>query len=161
MNLITNDMDVFFEKFKEVFWLLIGALSSVLMPVRETLVLLFVAFVFNIITGIVADIHVNKAKFDLKKAFNAISQLTFYITCVVFLNYGTTLIHEESIGVIAVKWLTYIVVYFYLTNIFKNARQVFPNSQAINFTYELLSTEIFNRLKNMVGYKNKDHEKDK
>lgn len=146
-------MDLVLEKIKELFWALITALSSVLMPVKETLILLFLSFIFNIITGIITDVHVNKAKFNLKKAFNAISQLTFYATCVVFLNYGTTLINEQAIGIIAVKWLTYIVVYFYLTNIFKNARQVYPNNQAINFIYELLSTELFDRLKNMVGYK--------
>jgi len=151
-------MDLFIEKVKELFWTLITALSSVLMPVKETLILLFISFVFNIITGIITDVHVNKANFDLKKAFNAITQLTFYATCVVFLNYGTSLINEQAIGIIAVKWLTYIVVYFYLTNIFKNARQVYPRSQAINFIYELLSTEIFDRLKNMVGAKKQSND---
>lgn len=150
-----SDMDLFVEKLKELFWLIMSALTSVLMPVKETLILLFITFVFNILTGIITDVHVNKAKFNLKKAFSAISQLTFYATCVVFLNYGTSLINEEQIGIIAVKWLTYIVVYFYLTNIFKNARQVYPNNPAINFIYELLSTELFDRLKNMVGYKTK------
>lgn len=148
-------MDIFIEKIKELFWLVISALSSVLMPVKETLILLFITFVFNIITGIITDVHVNKAKFNLKKAFDAISQLTFYATCVVFLNYGASLINEQQIGVIAVKWLTYIVVYFYLTNIFKNAKQLYPKNQAISFIYELLSTELFDRLKNMVGYKTK------
>lgn len=147
------DMDIFIEKIKELFWLVISALSSVLMPVKETLILLFITFVFNIITGIITDVHVNKAKFNLKKAFDAISQLTFYATCVVFLNYGASLINEQQIGVIAVKWLTYIVVYFYLTNIFKNAKQLYPKNQAISFIYELLSTELFDRLKNMVGFK--------
>ncbi len=146
-------MDIFIEKIKELFWLVISALSSVLMPVKETLILLFITFVFNIITGIITDVHVNKAKFNLKKAFDAISQLTFYATCVVFLNYGASLINEQQIGVIAVKWLTYIVVYFYLTNIFKNAKQLYPKNQAISFIYELLSTELFDRLKNMVGFK--------
>ncbi len=152
-------MDIFLLKLKELFWIVIASLSSVLMPVKETLILLFISFIFNIITGIIADVHVNKASFNLKKAFNAISQLTFYATCVVFLDYGTTLINEHQIGVIAVKWLTYIVVYFYLTNIFKNARLLYPANAAVNFIYELLSTELFDRLKNMVGYKNNSNEK--
>ncbi len=152
-------MDLIFEKLKELFWFVFASISSVLMPVKETLILLFISFIFNIITGIIADVHVNKASFNLKKAFNAISQLTFYATCVVFLNYGTSLIDEQQVGVIAVKWLTYIVVYFYLTNIFKNARQLYPQNQAISFIYELLSTELFDRLKNMVGYKKSDSEK--
>ena len=146
-------MDTFLLKIKELFWIIVASLSSVLIPVKETLILLFISFIFNIITGIIADVHVNKASFNIKKAFNAISQLTFYATCVVFLNYGTTLIQEQQVGLVAVKWLTYIVVYFYLTNIFKNARLLYPTNQAINFIYELLSTELFDRLKTMVGYK--------
>ena len=159
MEQITSDMDLLFEKLKELFWVIVASLSSVLMPVKETLILLFISFVFNIITGIIADVHVNKANFNLKKAFNAVSQLTFYATCVVFLNYGASLIGEQQIGVVAVKWLTYIVVYFYLTNIFKNARLLYPTNPAINFIYELLSTELFDRLKNMIGYKKNSNEK--
>lgn len=150
--------DSFFEKVKELFWVVITGLASVLTPVENTLKLLFIAFVFNIITGIITDVHVNKAKFQLKKAFNAITQLMFYAACVVFFDYGARLLNEPNIGITAVKWLSYIVVYFYLTNIFKNARLVYPKSFAINFVYELLSTEIFERLKNIVGYKGKHHD---
>lgn len=152
---IVKTMDIIIERTKEAFWLAITAFASILSPVKNVLYLLLISFVFNIITGIIADVHVNKSKFNLKKAFNAITQLAFYAVCVVFLDYGARLIEEPTIAVTAVKWLTYIVVYFYLTNIFKNARQVYPDNLAINFIYELLSTEIFDRLKSMVGYKNK------
>ncbi len=148
-------MDIILERTKELFWLFVTALASVLTPVENTLKLLFIAFIFNIATGIITDVHVNKAKFQLKKAFNAITQLMFYAACVVFLDYGARLLSEPGIGITAVKWLTYVVVYFYLTNIFKNARLVYPKNPALNFIYELLSTEIFDRLKNMVGYKSR------
>lgn len=150
-------MEVFFDKAKELFWVFFTALTSTLIPVRETLILLFISFAFNIIMGIIADVHINKEKFKISKAFSAVIQLTFYAACTVFLNYGATLIDEPSIGVTAVKWLTYIVVYFYLTNIFKNAKLIWPANPAIKFIYELLSTELFDRLKNMVGYKSKDN----
>lgn len=150
---LTSDMDIIIEKAKSLFWIAITALASVFSPVENVLKLLMLAFIFNIITGIIADIHVNRAKFNLKKAFNAITQLSFYAMCVVFLDYGSKLIEEPSLGITAVKWLTYVVVYFYLTNIFKNAKQIYPTSQAINFIYDLLSTQIFDRLKEMVGYK--------
>ncbi len=153
MSLITKKMDIIIEKTKELFWLFVTAFISVLSPVQNVLILLFIAFLFNIATGIIADVHVNKAKFSLKKAFNAITQLTFYATCVVFLDYGARLLGEPGIGVTAVKWMTYIVVYFYLTNIFRNARLVYPKNATINFIYELLSTEIFEKLKIFIGYK--------
>lgn len=157
----TAIMEDVFVRAKELGYIIIAGIGSALLPVQDILVLLSLGFVFNIITGIVTDIHVNKAHFDIKKAFNAITQLTFWATLVVFLDYGSRRMGEPQMGVTAVKWITMIVIYFYLTNIFKNARQVYPNSQAINFVYELLSTEIFARLKNMVGIKNSNNEEDK
>ena len=154
-------MEDVFVRAKELGYIIIAGIGSALLPVQDILVLLSLGFVFNIITGIVTDIHVNKAHFDIKKAFNAITQLTFWATLVVFLDYGSRRMGEPQMGITAVKWITMIVIYFYLTNIFKNARQVYPKSQAINFVYELLSTEIFARLKNMVGIKNSNNEEDK
>mgnify|MGYP000873564124 CR=1 FL=1 len=149
-------MEDFIDRVKELGYLIIAGIGSALMPVQDILILLSLGFVFNIFTGIVTDIHVNKARFDIKKAFNAITQLTFWATLVVFLDYGSRRMGEPQMGITAVKWVTMIVIYFYLTNIFKNARQVYPRSQAISFVYELLSTEIFSRLKNIVGFKKND-----
>lgn len=155
MKLIAKEMDTLIDKTKELFWVLFAALVSVFSPVRNVLILLFIAFMFNILSGIIAGVNVNNEKFSMKKAFNAITQLLFYAACVIFLDYGARLIAEPEIGSLTIKWLTYIVVYFYLANIFRNAHIVYPKSQAISFIYELLSTEIFNRLKNYVGYKKK------
>lgn len=147
-------MEDFAERFKELFWIVITAIGSLLLPIREILILLSLGFVFNIFTGIVADIHVNRAQFSIKKAFSAITQLTFFMAAVFFLDYGSKLIHDAQIGQTSVKWLTLIVSYFYLVNIFRNAKQVFPKNQAIAFIYEILSTEIFMRLKALItGYR--------
>lgn len=155
-------MDIFMDRIKELYCLLLTALVSVFSPVKHALVFLMIAFMFNIINGIITDVHVNRAPFSLKKAFSAFSQLLFYAVCVVFLDHGARLMGDTEIGVTAVKWLTYIVVYFYLTNIFRNARLVYPKSAAIKFIYDLLSTEIFSRLKEMIGIRNnnKDYHND-
>lgn len=155
-------MDTLIDRLKELYWIILAALISAFSPVRNALIFLMLAFIFNIITGIIADIHVNKASFSLKKAFNAFSQLLFYAVCVVFIDYGARLMGDSDIGVTAVKWLTYIVVYFYFTNIFRNARNIYPRSATIRFIYDLLSTEIFSRLKSMIGFNtNKNYHNDK
>lgn len=146
-------MELFMERFKDAFWFVITALLTVIDPVKNVLVFLLIAFLFNIVMGIVADIHVNKASFRINKAFNAFAQLFFYGCCAVFFDFGPRLMGDAEIGETAVKWLTYIVIYFYATNIFKNATSVWPRNKAIKFIYELLSTEIFDRLKSMVGYR--------
>lgn len=157
----TAIMENFVDRLKELMYLIVAGIGSALLPVQDILILLSMGFVFNIFTGIVTDIHVNYARFDIKKAFSAITQLTFYATCVVFLNHGAKLLDEPQMGIVAVKWVTMIVIYFYLTNIFKNAKQVYPRNLAISFIYEILSTEIFTRLKETIGIKNNNDEKDK
>lgn len=145
-------IDQVIESTKQTMWLFITVVASIFTPVKNILIVLFLAFLFNIIMGIITDVHVNKKAFNIKKAFNALSQLLFYFACVLFVDYGAQLLSEPSLGALGIKWLTYIVVYFYFTNIFKNASLKFPSSQAIRFIYELLSTEIFDRLKNMIGF---------
>jgi len=149
------EMEDFIERFKELIWVVITAIGSLLLPIREILILLSLGFVFNIITGIIADVHVNRQQFSIKKAFSAISQAAFFMACVFFLDYGSKLLHDAQIGQTSVRWLTLIVSYFYLVNIFRNAKLIFPKNLAISFIYELLSTEIFLRLKEMVGIKTK------
>jgi len=151
-----DNIDFVVDRAKELYWWVATAVLSVLVPVEDILIVLFYAFLFNIVIGIITDVHVNKAKFSINKAFNAFSQLAFYGACVVFLDIAAKRLDEPDMGITAVKWLTIIVLYFYLTNIFKNARQIFPKSQAIAFIDELLSTELFSRLKNMFGIKKKE-----
>lgn len=152
-------IDSILESSKEIMWLIVSAIVSVFAPVQNILLLLFWAFLFNIIVGIIADVNVNKKRFDLKKAFTAISQLLFYFACIIFLSHGAELLGDEKIGTLGVKWVTCIVSYFYLTNIFRNASQLFPKNEAVKFIYELLSTEIFNRLKEMLGFKTNGNDK--
>lgn len=131
----------------------ITGIVSVFSPLHDVLFALFLSFAFNIATGIIADIHANKEEFKIKKAFEAIVHLTFYVALVYFIyNIALSLGDAES-GRIGVKWATYIVVYFYLTNILRNASLCFPNNQTISFLYMVLTTQIFAKLKDMLGIK--------
>lgn len=44
------------------------------------------------------------------------------------------------------------VGYFYLTNIFRNAKLLFPNSKSVEFIYSFLSTEVLYKLKEYLGF---------
>lgn len=145
------------EQAKQMFWAFITGIISIFTPIWPILLLLSFAFTFNIIIGIRADKKVNKTSFKIGKAFEALSQLMFFFACVVFLSHGAQLLGEPSYGKVGVKWLTCIVIYFYFTNIFKNARLIHPKSEAISFIYDLLSTEIFDRLKKMIGVDTKSN----
>lgn len=150
MDELINQLIGFFKPF---ILLIITALISAVSPIGDVLVALFFAFLFNIFTGIVTDVHVNKKDFCIKKAFDAITQLLLYATLIVFVHFITTRLKDFSIGETGVKWITYIVVYYYLTNILRNAKKVFPKSSAILFMYDVMSTQVFTKLKEFIGMK--------
>ena len=59
-------------------------------------------------------------------------------------------------GTTMVTWLTYIVGYFYVTNIFRNAEIIFPRIKSIAFIYSFLSTEVIYKLKDFLGFKKEE-----
>jgi len=138
---------------KPFFLFAVTGIVSVFSPLHDVFLALIMSFIFNIVTGIIADVHVNKEDFKIKKAFEAIVHLTFYVALVLFIHNIAVNLGDLEAGRIGVKWATYIVVYFYLTNILRNASLVYPKNAAITFMYMVLTTQIFAKLKELIGIK--------
>lgn len=143
------------EQLKQALWIIFTGIVSMFCSILGFMILLAIGFIFNFLVGMTADRKLNDRGFDQDKAFKAIKHLGFFFATIVFLSIGAVLIKEESYGEFGAKWLTCVVVYFYLTNIFRNAHLMDPQNETIKFIYELLTTEIFGRLKEMIGIKNK------
>jgi hypothetical protein len=125
----------------------ITAISAVLNPIQEILWVLSATFIFNIITGIVTDIHANKSEFNLKKAFSAFFQMALVMALVYYLHGVFEQLKMDSVGHEVIKWIAILAVYFYTTNIFRNATLMYPKNRLFAFIYELLTTQIFARIK--------------
>jgi hypothetical protein len=151
MNLINEFITHLSAFCKSTLLLILSGLASIFSPIQNVLLLLFGAFLFNIILGLAADIHAHKQHFSLKKAFDAILQLTFYTSLLIFIRNGAQLLKDNAMGEFGVKWVTYVVVYFYLTNILRNTILIFPRNKAIAFMYKFLTTEIMNRIKSTLS----------
>lgn len=124
-------------------------------------VALGVGFLFNFLMGMGADVSNQNDKddsFSIKKAAEGVKLLMFYAVTI-FCVYGMTY-KDQNISETMIKWLTYIVDYFYLTNIFRNAKKIFPENRGIEFIYMFLSTEVFYKLKNVLGFKNINSKED-
>ena len=93
----------------------------------------------------------NKKDFSMKKATEGIKLFMFYVITVFFI--FAVLHRNVEFANEVVNWLTYIVCYFFTTNIFRNAKICFPNSKSISFLYHLLSTEIFVGIKKLISQK--------
>lgn len=122
---------------------------------QHAFIALFCGFVLNFFMGMGADAaDKTRENFSIKKATEGVKLLMFYIV-IIFCLYGMTY-REPRLSDNIIKWLTYIVSYFYLTNIFRNAEKIFPSSKAVSFIYMFLSTEVFIRLKSALGIKNRN-----
>ncbi|MEI6554751.1 MAG: hypothetical protein WCL70_04125 [Paludibacter sp.] len=141
-----------YETLKPYTVLFITTIAAVFNPIQNVLWVLFATFAFNIFTGIIADVNVNKAKFSLNKAFMAIFQMAFLMALVYYLHGAFTALKMPSLGSESIKWIALLTVYFYTTNIIRNAKLVFPKNKLFAFLYEVLTTEIFNRLKSALMF---------
>ena len=81
--------------------------------------------------------------------------LLFYFALIIFIHIAMSTQYLET-GSTMVTWLTYIVGYFYMTNIFRNAVIIFPGSKSIAFIYSFLSTEVIYKLKEFLGFKKEE-----
>ena len=136
-----------YETCKPYLVVLFASVAAIINPIQNVLWVLSATFIFNIITGIVTDIHVNKADFDLKKAFAAIFQMAFIMALVYYMHGVFEQLRMDTIGHEIIKWIAILAVYFYTTNIFRNMTLMYPTNKLFTFTYELLTTQIFTRIK--------------
>ena len=136
---------------KNIFIFALTALMGIITTAQWSFIALFFGFVFNFFIGMNADRVRNKKDFSMKKATDGIKLFMFYVITVFFI---FAVLHKNvEFANDVVNWLTYIVCYFFTTNIFRNAKICFPNSKSISFIYHLLSTEIFEGMKKMISQK--------
>jgi hypothetical protein len=158
MEQLMNICDKIGEFVKPMLIFVISAILSVLLPVKDVLVILLGAAFFNWFIGLITDIHVNHAKYSNKKSFEAITQLLLYGGLVMFVRFAFFMQGDGTTGDLIVKYITYIVIYFYTANILKNSKDIYPKSKAIELMYQIVTTEIYKELKNRLKIKKDETE---
>jgi len=120
---------------------------SLVSPIYYVFIALFVAWLFNFFMGMKTDKKVNGRDFSIKKAFDSIKQIGFLGMAALMVYFIPYLMGDKWLGIKGINAVTYIVFYFYLTNSFRNATLYWPNKKEIAFIYEVLTTQIFTRLR--------------
>jgi len=149
-------MSHFWQNLKPVLLVVITGFTSLFSPIQDVLQVLLMAFLFNIFAGIATDSNINKTRFCLKKAFESFKQLLFYVILIYFIHNIFDSLGNDEWGHVGIKWITMTVVYFYMTNILRNTSLLFPKNKAIEFIYIVLTTRIFEKLKNYLGINKND-----
>ena len=127
------------------------AVLSIITTAEGAFIALAFGFMLNFFIGMNADRIKHGKEFSLRKATEGIKLFMFYVIIVFFV--FAILYNKQEFANDVVNWLTYIVSYFYLTNIFRNAKTCFPESRSIDFIYKFLSTEVFAGMKQLLSKK--------
>lgn len=125
----------------------LSILLSVIAPTKGLIIALMIMCGWNIWCGMRADgviIHTCK-NFSKKKFVGALKELLLYIAIIYLIRSVTWLCGDNSEGMYAIKTLTYVFMYVYLQQSFKNLIIAYPHNIAIWMIYLFIRLE-FNKM---------------
>ena len=134
------------------------SLLAYLRPIEGELWALFLIFFVNFIAGYLAGMIARGEDFQFKKALRCILEATvFFLLCTCIYAVG----HfkgQDSGALQCVSFITYVVIYFYTTNVMRNLKMMFRKStppwQIVAFIYYLLRFKFIDRIPYLNDYLN-------
>lgn len=127
--------------------------ASIVMPIHQFLLALSILAVVNVLFGLAAD----RYRFKFNKAFKSFVYFGGYlllILLVVLVAKLMALEYETTKSVAA--WITWVMLWFYGTNILKNWNKIQPENKVIKFLYWVLSFKIVEKIKFLKEFQEKE-----
>lgn len=126
---------------------IVSAMCSVLAfftPTRGYCYALLIMSAFNIWCGMRADgVSVKNCKrFSFSKFKNALAELFLYVLINMTVFSVMTMTGDVSQALIVIKSLTYVFMYVYLQNSFKNLTIAYPKNKSCRIVYHLIRLEF-------------------
>lgn len=116
--------------------------ASVLQPLSTSFTVLFVMAVADVFGGVAGNVWTGREEFKFRKAFQAVGKISAYCVMVVLVHFCISSFGEGSLAETLVKFLTWTISYWYLSNILGNMCKAFPSSKGFLFLYLALSLKI-------------------
>lgn len=170
-SLFMDDMDKIFswEQWRMIFATSLSPILAYLTPTAGFMYALVIMFAFNIWAGMRADgVSIRHCKnFRFSKFKNALAELLLYVT-IIHVIYSVMLqCGDNEAAKVVIKSLTYVFMYVYLQNAFRNIIKAYPTKIALRIIYHVIRLEftralpshlkpIIDRLENEFG---EDHDK--
>lgn len=137
-------------------------IASLLFPIRNDIFGLIMLFTLNFVIGLLADLS-NRREWSFKKAFQLFRDAAIYFVLVASIYLLGHIKGEDVTAVQCVSFLIYIAIYFYGTNILRNARMITQHGSTLfrilDFLYYVLSLRIMEHFSYLKGYVN-EYEKE-
>lgn len=143
---------------------LIASVLGFLEPIVGDVFALLTIFVLNFAFGLLADRIVNGKDFDFKKAWRCIVEATIFFLIVTCIYLVGKLKDQDEAAVQCVSSVSYVVIYFYTTNILRNIKKFLktgtPAYKVVDFLYFLLSFEVVQKIPVLKEYLEQDKGKE-
>lgn len=137
----------------------LSSIFAFLTPVQNTMSLLLIVALADILVGIVADLRVHDIGFRFRKFFFALVCAAVYLFIVVMIYTVGWFQQDVQEALLVVKSITYVMTYFYGTNILRNLKLLLPGNRTIAFLYHMLGLEFTRRFPALESFLNHDKEK--
>lgn len=136
----------------------ISFLLSYILPIQHFFIVILIAATINIFFGAWAD----DKEWSFKKAFKAIKYLIGYFGLLLLVAMlGSIMQVDGKLLSDVVSWITWVMLYFYTTNIFRNWHLKQPDNRPIAFIYWVLSFKIIDKIPYLKEFKEQDKKEEK
>ena len=151
------------DSLKFVFASLFANIAGLLFPIKNDIFGLVLLFSLNFVVGMFADLS-NRRDWSFRKAFCFFRDAAVYFVMVASMYVLGHLKGEEQAAVHCVSFMIYVAIYFYGTNILRNARLLTQEHSTLfrilDFLYYVLSFKVVARYGYLKSYMDA-YEKDK
>ena len=141
---------------------LLANMVGLLFPIWNDIFGLVLLFTANFVVGLLADVC-NHCDWSFRKAFSFFRDAAIYfamVACIYLLGYFKG---EEKAAVHCVSFTIYVAIYFYGTNILRNARLITNEKSTLysilNFLYYVFSLKVLERSSYLKDYINYEKQK--
>ena len=137
-----------FEHLRLVVVSAFSSLVAIVTPTKGFILALVVMFAFNIFCGMRADgISIVRCRnFKLKKFRGALAELLLYLLIIETLQLTLVVCGDTDAALLVVKSLTYVFIYVYASNAFRNLIIAYPKNAALRIVYHLIRLEFLRML---------------
>lgn len=144
-------MDVYIDKIRIIIQSIVIFIMAFLSPIQTAVEVLLVAATIDFVAGLAGNVWTGNERFRIGKAFGAIYKIIAYLLVVILAHFATDHMGEQDVAMLLVKYLTFLIIYWYMINILSNLRMAFPRSSGIAFLYLLLSLKVLPLILDKVG----------
>lgn len=127
----------------------LASLAAYFHPIQNVLIGIFWVFLLNFVFGLLAGLVRNKESFEFKKAFMCIIEACVFFVIIASVFFVGDYIGNKEGALQCVTSITYVLIYFYTVNIFKNLKLLFPNNKPIAFIHYVISIEFVTKIPNL------------